>query len=104
LTDKKCILHEEQDKENENQSDQLPVPQPQGIYKVYRSVLMSPGKTISLSLLNAKGLFRRHKNFGLTNKQLFVKVVDDMDTLNIGAVESFQIPSNKTQVHYFKNI
>ena len=66
--------------------------------KIYTAVLRTPGPIISFTQLNYKGLFRRHTVNSQTGKQLMLKVVEEILKLELGHVETFTIPGNKSQV------
>lgn len=70
--------------------------------KLYTAVLTTPGPIISFTQLNYKGLFRRHNVNNQTGKQLMLRVVEEISTLELGHVETFIIPGNKSQVYFFK--
>lgn len=65
-------------------------------HKVFRQILLTPGKVISLSILNQKGIFR--KTAGITGKALMDKIANEIPTLKLGIIETFTIPANKTKV------
>lgn len=74
------------------------IPEPQGMGKVFKAVLSSHGPIVSFTVLNVKGLFRRHHVDNMTNRRLMQRTVDEMASLGLGEVKSFQIPGNNSKV------
>ena len=67
-----------QDEEAQQQAESPSTPQskpPNNFSKLYRAVLSTPGKVVSLSLLNKKGLFKKETG-GLTGRDLMTKVTN----------------------------
>lgn len=60
--------------------------------KIYSSVILSPGQVVSMTLLNQKGLFRKHIA-GYTGKELMLKVA--FQCTNIEKVNTMQCPQLK---------
>ena len=69
---------------------------PTGINCLFKAVLSSPGPIVSFSRLNSKGVFRRHATDDITGKHLMQQVAE----LELGNVEQFTIPGNKSQVRF----
>lgn len=64
------------------------------------NVILKPGRVVSLTILNQKGMFRKNTQ-GLSGKSLMQKVVNGLPTLHLGDVETYTIPGNKSQVHFW---
>ena len=97
LNDKTHVL-------NKTVSDDSIVPvhhdisEPEGMGKVFKAVLSSHGPIVSFTVLNVKGLFRRHHVDNMTNRRLMQRTVDEMTSLGLGEVKSFQIPGSNSKV------
>ena len=74
------------------------IPEPVGIGKVFKAVLSSHGPIVSFTVLNVKGLFRRRNVDNMTNRRLMQRTVDEMTSLGLGEVKSFQIPENNSKI------
>lgn len=72
---------------------------PDGLSKILVAVLSSPGTVVSFSILVKKLVFRRHQVQNVSNKELMMKVVEELSLLHFGSVENFTIPSNNSKVH-----
>ncbi|KAJ7386733.1 hypothetical protein OS493_006746 [Desmophyllum pertusum] len=75
---------------------------PTGINGLFKAVISSPGPIVSFSRLNSKGVFRRHATDDISGKHLMQQVADQLPELELGNVEQFTIPGNKSQVFFFK--
>ena len=54
---------------------------------VFKAVLSSHGPIVSFTVLNVKGLFRRHHVDNMTNRRLTQRTVDEMTSLGLGEVK-----------------
>ncbi|XP_067020068.1 uncharacterized protein [Acropora muricata] len=97
LTKKKFIINGTQE---ENENDNGEQQHDNDFIKLYCAILSCPGKVVSLSVLNKQGVFRKTIN-GKTGKALMAEITDGLAKLGLGKVETYTIPANKTQVHYF---
>ena len=69
-----------QDEETQQQAQSQSTPQskpPNNLRKLQRAVLSTPGKVVSLSILNKKGIFKRETG-GLTGRDLMLKVTNKL--------------------------
>ena len=73
---------------------------PTGINGLFKAVISSPGPIVSFSRLNSKGVFRRHATDDISGKHLMQQVADQLPELELGNVEQFTIPGNKSQVRF----
>ena len=96
LNDKSHVFQTSSETPHEIQTDNPSSTIP--LNKLYTAVLTTPGPIISFTQLNYKGLFRRHNVNNQTGKQLMLRVVEEISTLELGHVETFIIPGNKSQV------
>ena len=70
------VNNQDEEAQQQNQSPSTPQSQPANNFrKLYRAVLSTPGKVVSLSLLNKKGLFKKETG-GLTGRDLMTKVTN----------------------------
>ena len=77
LNDKMYVLKgiEEEEEEHADENGKHPdiTLDLKNFAKIYSSVILSPGQVVSMTLLNQKGLFRKHIA-GYTGKELMLKV------------------------------
>ena len=99
LNEKQYVMNNDNNIEKEERTN-TPTVQSTGIYtKLIKQALLLPGQIVSMSiLLNQKSTFRKQN--GLTGKALMEKVIDNIREENLGEVETFTIPANKTKVIY----
>jgi hypothetical protein len=73
-------------------------PQPQTQYSsIIKNVLLTPGRHISFPILQKKGLFRKPVN-GESGKFLARIVGNELQQTDLGEIETFTNPGNKSQV------
>lgn len=101
-----CTLTEKADliatMDNYDDSNLQQLPTPSGINKVFKSILSCPGRIVSFSLLNTRGVFRRHCVEDIyTGRQLIHHIADKMPDVGVGIIETFVIPGNKAHVFFF---
>lgn len=84
--------------DNYDDSNLQQLPTPSGINKVFKSILSCPGRIVSFSLLNTRGVFRRHCVEDITGRELMHHIADKMPDVGVGIIETFVIPGNKTHV------
>ena len=73
--------------------------EPEGMGKVFKAVLSSHGPIVSFTVLNIKGLFRRHMVDNMTNRRLMQRTVNEMASLELGEIKSFTIAGNNSKVY-----
>ena len=74
---------------------------PDGLSKLLVAVLSMPGAVVIFSFLVKKEVFRIYQVQNVSNKELMMKVVDELSLLHFGSVENFTIPSNNSKVTYW---
>lgn len=101
LNDKTHVLNGNQQSDNQDAQfcSQVTNTVPDGLSKLLVAVLSSPGTVVSFSILVKKLVFRRHQVQNVSNKELMMKVVEELSLLHFGSVENFTIPSNNSKVH-----
>ena len=98
LNDKAYVLHQPQD---EDSTSNLPDKQQLSQHPMHRliaSVLCSPGKLVSFSLLLKNGLFKRYNINDCTKKSLMIKTAEEIALLEVGDVKTYKIQGNNTKV------
>jgi len=76
LNTKRFVVDGTKEQENSEPGD-APGDDVKDFQKVYKSILLSPGKVVSISLLNQKGQFRTERG-GYAGKALMAKVNQKM--------------------------
>lgn len=69
--------------------------------KLIRQIMLTPGRAISFTLLNQKGVFRRNVH-GYTGRQLMQHLMCNiLPKVPLGEVQAITISGNKTKVYFF---
>ncbi len=65
--------------------------------ELIKEILLTPGRVISFTILNYKGTFRKN-GYELKGKLLMQYIIDNMQNLPSGQLQTFTVPSNKSKV------
>ncbi|KXJ21109.1 hypothetical protein AC249_AIPGENE27735 [Exaiptasia diaphana] len=104
MVDKQSVIedtNEHHDAANDQTDAASNVPD-NAINKLFKCVLLSPGRIVSFSYLSTKGIFRKGRHeMPINGKPLLVKVANEIETLEIGHVEKFQVSKNNSNVYFY---
>ena len=65
--------------------------------KLYKNIVLQPGKVVSFSILNRKAYFKKTIG-GLSGKVLMEKTIQLCRDSTLGSIETYQVPGNKSKV------
>ena len=98
LNDKAHVLHQPQEEDSTSSGPDNHQPSQHPMHTLFASVLCSPGKIVSFSLLLKNGLFKRHNINDCTKKSLMIRTAEEIALLEVGDIKTYKIQGNNTKV------